>query len=96
MVIVTGHLMVDPGERERYLAGCVSVVQLARATQGCLDFAISADVVDPRRINILERWDSPSAVETFRGAGPTDEQGATIVSAVVVEYDVTHGGRRLI
>jgi quinol monooxygenase YgiN len=96
MVIVTGHLMVEPGERERYLAGCVSVVQLARATQGCLDFAISADLVDPGRINILERWDSVAAVEAFRGAGPSDEQGVAIVSALVVEYDVAHGGRRLI
>jgi quinol monooxygenase YgiN len=96
MVIVTGHLMVEPGERERYLAGCVSVVLLARATRGCLDFAISADLVDPGRINILERWDSVAAVEAFRGAGPSDEQGVAIVSALVVEYDVAHGGRRLI
>jgi quinol monooxygenase YgiN len=96
MVIVTGHLMVEPGERERYLADCVSVVQLARATHGCHDFAISADLVDPGRINILERWDSPSAVEAFRGAGPSGQQGAAIVSALVVEYDVAHGGRRLI
>jgi hypothetical protein len=54
MVIVTGHLMVDPRERERYLAGCLPVVALARAAQGCHDFAISADLVDPGRINILE------------------------------------------
>ena len=95
MVIVTGHLMVEPGERERYLADCVTAVQLARTTHGCHDFAISADLVDPERINILERWESRAAVEAFRGAGPSDEQGAAIVSAFVVEYDVAHGGRRL-
>ncbi|MGB9308367.1 MAG: antibiotic biosynthesis monooxygenase [Mycobacterium sp.] len=95
MVIVTGHLMVEPGERDRYLADRVTVVQLARATQGCLDFAISADLVDPGRINILERWESRAAVEASRGAGPSDDQGAALVSAFVVEYDVAHGGRRL-
>ena len=69
MVIVAGHLMVAPDERERYLASCVAVVELARGTPGCLDFAISADLIDPGRINILERWESRSAVEAFRGAG---------------------------
>jgi len=88
MVIVAGHLMVAPDERERYLASCVAVVELARGTPGCLDFAISADLIDPGRINILERWESRSAVEAFRGAGPSDEQGAAILSASVAEYDV--------
>ena len=88
MVIVAGHLMVAPDERERYLASCVAVVELARGTPGCLDFAISADLIDPGRINILERWESGSAVEAFRGGGPSDEQGAAIVSASVAEYDV--------
>jgi quinol monooxygenase YgiN len=88
MVIVAGHLMVEPDERERYLASCVAVVELARGTPGCLDFAISADLIDPGRINILERWESRSAVEAFRGEGPSDEQGAAILSASVAEYDV--------
>ena len=87
MVIVAGHLRVEPEERERYLASCLAVVELARGTPGCLDFAISADLIDPARINILERWESRSALEAFRGAGPSDEQGAAIVSAAVAEYD---------
>ena len=88
MVIVAGHLTVEPDQREGYLAGCVAVVEQARRTPGCRDFAISADLVDPGRINIFEQWDSRAAVETFRGEGPSDEQGAAIVSAFVAEYDV--------
>ena len=86
MVIVAGHLIVDPDEREAYLEGCREVVELARRTDGCLDFALSADVVDPRRINIFERWESHDAVEAFRGDGVSDEQAATILSARVCEY----------
>jgi quinol monooxygenase YgiN len=88
MVIVAGHLLVAPEERERYLASCLAVVMQARRTRGCRDFAISADLVDPARINILERWDSRQAVEAFRGEGPSDEQGAAILSAMVAEYDI--------
>jgi len=88
MVIVAGHITVEPQQREFYLAGCVRIVEQARGTAGCLDFAITADLIDPGRINIFERWASQAAVETFRGNGPSDEQGAAMHSASVAEYDI--------
>jgi len=89
MVIVAGHLMVAPDQRETYLADCVAVVEQARRAAGCLDFAISGDLVDPGRINVFERWDSQGAVEAFRGSGPSEEQGTAMLSASVAEYDVS-------
>src|SRR6185295_15666912 len=88
-VIVAGHVMVEPDQREAYLAGCVEVVRQARTSAGCLDFAISADLLDPGRVNVFERWESQSAVEAFRGSGPSDEQGAAMISASVTEFDAT-------
>jgi quinol monooxygenase YgiN len=89
MVIVAGHLIVDRNEREDYLAGCVAVVEQARSAPGCLDFAITADLLDAARINVFERWESQDAVSAFRGSGPSDEQALAMVSAAVCEYDVT-------
>ncbi len=89
MVIVAGHLVVDPQRRDNYLAGCLEVVRQARQTPGCLDFALSVDVLEPGRINVFERWESQAAVEAFRGSGPSDDQAETIVSASVSEFDVT-------
>lgn len=88
MVIVAGHLTVDPAERDSYLAGCADVVRQARGADGCLDFSLSADLLDAGRINIFERWASQASVEKFRGSGPSDEQGAAILAASVSEYDV--------
>lgn len=88
MVIVAGHITVEPSHREAYLAGCVEVVEQARVTSGCLDFAITADLIDPGRINVMERWDSRPALEAFRGSGPGDDQSAAILSASVAEYHV--------
>jgi quinol monooxygenase YgiN len=92
VVIVAGHLIVDPAQRDDYLSGCVEALRQARRTPGCLDFSLSADLVEPGRINIFERWESQAAVEAFRGSGTSDEQGAAIVSAAVAEFDV--GGQR--
>lgn len=87
-VIVAGHITVAPEDRAEYLAGSVDVVRQARVSDGCLDFAISGDLLDESRINIFERWTSQAAVEAFRGSGPSDEQGASMTSASVDEFDV--------
>src|SRR6478609_6074682 len=84
VVIVAGHVVVDPAHRDDYLKGCVEVVRTAR----CLDFALSADLLDPGRVDIFERCESVAAVEAFRGGGPSDEQGAAILAGSVAEYDV--------
>lgn len=88
MIIVAGYIDVAPRDREVYLAGCVGVVEQARSAPGCLDFVIAADLVDPMRIDIYERWESRAAVEAFRGSGPDDGQAAMIVAASVAEYGV--------
>jgi quinol monooxygenase YgiN len=87
MVIVAGHITVDPEQRESYLAGSMSVVEKARRADGCLDFAITADLLDPG-VNLFERWESQAAVETFRSSGPSNKQRAAMLSASVAEYDI--------
>jgi quinol monooxygenase YgiN len=72
-VIVAGHITVEPQQCESYLAGCARIVEQARRAVGCLDVAICADLVDPGRVNIFERWESQAALETFRSSGPDTE-----------------------
>jgi quinol monooxygenase YgiN len=48
MVIVAGHITVEPQQRESYLTGWVSIAEQARRAAGCLDFAISADLRQAR------------------------------------------------
>jgi quinol monooxygenase YgiN len=70
MVIVAGHITVEPQQRESYLAGCVRIVEHARPAVGCPDVAICADLADPGRVQIFERWASRAALETFCSSGP--------------------------
>lgn len=85
MVIVTGHLIVD--DREAYLAECHEIVRLGREAAGSLDFALSPDLLEEDRINILERWESQELLEAFRGAATPDDLGSRIRHAEVAEYD---------
>src|SRR2546425_7802295 len=71
MVIVAGHITVEPQQRESSLAGCVRIVEQARRAVGCLDVAICADLVDPGRVNIFERWESQAGLGTSAAAALT-------------------------
>jgi quinol monooxygenase YgiN len=92
MIIIAGHLVVSPSERQAYLEGCVATVEAARAADGCLDFSISADLADPARIVIYERWDGEDNLLAFRGSGPGDDQQAAIIDADVKRYGISSVG----
>jgi quinol monooxygenase YgiN len=66
----------------------MSVVEKARRADGCLDFAITADLLDRGRVNLFERWESQAAVETFRRSGPSNKQRAAMLLVSVAEYDI--------
>lgn len=89
MIVVAGALYVDASVRDDYLAGCRSVVEQARTTDGCLDFAISADLLDTRRINVHERWADEGALLRFRSSGPSDNQNDAIQHADVKEFRIS-------
>jgi quinol monooxygenase YgiN len=88
MLIVAGHLTVAASDRDRYVADCAAAVTAARAADGCLDFAVSADAVDPQRVNVFERWETRAQLAAFRGDGPDDGLRARIEAADVAEYAV--------
>ncbi len=89
MIVVAGQILVEPEHREAYLQSCVEVIEQARNAPGCLDFALTADLITAGRINVFERWESAQAVQSFRGAGPSQEQQAEMISASVSEYEVS-------
>jgi quinol monooxygenase YgiN len=88
MIIVAGHVTVDPEQREAHIAGFVKVVEAARRADGCLDFTIASDALDPGRVNLFERWESREAVSAFRRRAPRPRHRAAMRSVAVAEYDV--------
>ncbi|GAA0917515.1 putative quinol monooxygenase [Nonomuraea longicatena] len=89
MIIVAGRLRVAAPDRERFLALSGEAVRLARATPGCHDFAVSADPLDPERINVYERWADRAVLHAFRGDGPAGELDTLITGADIEEFEVT-------
>lgn len=89
MIIIAGWLSVDGEDRDAYVSNCVTVVGQARRAPGCLDFAITADTLDPTRVNVHERWESDEQLLDFRGSGQDDDTSARIRDADVKKYRIS-------
>ncbi|WP_053204285.1 putative quinol monooxygenase [Jiangella muralis] len=91
MIIIAGHELVDADERDAFVAAFRDLVTRARATDGCLHVAITADSVDPERVNVVEVWRDADAMNAWRRRARAPKAGK--VRHVQVErYDATAGG----
>ena len=86
MLIIAGHLVLNPADRQAYLTLTQDVAIQARATEGCLDFVQSADPLDPTRVNIFERWISEEPMIAFRELDQPEVLLPAILDADVKRY----------
>jgi quinol monooxygenase YgiN len=89
MIIIAGHITVDPGDRDRYLNLVADVAPQARKAPGCLDFVQAADPIEPGRINIYERWNSDEDLHRFRTNGGAAPETPQIRTADVQKYRIS-------
>jgi quinol monooxygenase YgiN len=89
MLIVAGTFTVDPERRAEFLTGRVDAIQRSRAEQGCVQYAMSADAVDPGLVRLFEIWSSrddlKSHLENARSSG-APEGGVPILGADLKMY----------
>ena len=89
-IIVSGSLHVDPAQRDAYLAARVPILAHAREAPGCLDFSLSADLLDAGRINVYERWRSREDLLAYRaGDGPEQDDSIELTGADVELHHIS-------
>jgi quinol monooxygenase YgiN len=84
-IIVSGTLHVDRAQRAAYLEARVPILEHARQAPGCLDFSLSADLLDPGRVNVYERWRSREDLLAYRAGGGPELDDSIAVQAADVE-----------
>lgn len=94
MLIVAGHFDVDPGDQEAFVASKVEAMKATRTEDGCLEYVMSADPVDPSRVILFERWADQAAFDAHMAglANAPKSDGPTPKGFSVKIYDV--GGVR--
>jgi quinol monooxygenase YgiN len=98
VVIVGGSFEVEPDQREAFLAGRRDAITTARAEAGCLEYAVTADPIEPGRVVLYERWADQASLDAHlaaaRQAPPPPPGGVAPKSATIIVYDVS-GERKL-
>lgn len=89
MLIIAGHVCVEAERRGDYVAGFRDLVERSRAAAGCLDVSISADSLDPTRVNVLERWESREALDAWREQANPPDTGIEMTSNQVRMFTAT-------
>ena len=89
MLIIAGHARVAEADRDAYVTAHGDLVERARKAAGCGDAVISADPLDPGRVNVFERWDSQEALEAWRAVADAPDTGIEAQSDDVQLFTVT-------
>jgi quinol monooxygenase YgiN len=58
ITIVQGSFVLDPKERNRFVEASIEAMRSSRQEEGCLEYVIAADPLDPERAVLTERWES--------------------------------------
>jgi quinol monooxygenase YgiN len=91
MIIIAGHELVRAEQRDAFVAAFRDLITRARDFDGCIHAAITADSVDPDRVNVIEVWRDAEALKKWRKrARPPKVEKPHHIE--VMRYDATDGG----
>ncbi len=63
MIVIAGHIRLDPSRRDDAVAAALEVMRETAKEPGCISYTFSADLGDPGRFRIFEEWDSQEALD---------------------------------
>lgn len=92
MQIVAGWFSVAPEYRDKYVESHEDLVGRARKAPGCLDIAITADSIDPGRVNMFELWESEKALNEWRAVANPPAQVTEILGGDVQKHTISKSG----
>ena len=94
MILISGHLVIDPANLDRATELVGELVAATRAEPGNIAYAFASTLGDPGRLVISEQWEDQAAIDAhnvsphFLGfMGQAGELGVTEVA--IHQYDVT-------
>jgi len=62
MIVIAGHVALDPARREQAIAVAREMMADTRREKGCISYTFSGDLDQPGRFRIFEEWESDEAL----------------------------------
>jgi quinol monooxygenase YgiN len=95
VIIVAGHFVVDPDQREEFLRSRADVMRTSRSEAGCITYAFSPDPLDPGRVLLFERWESKAALAGHLAAlrqRPRPQDHVEVRESELQQYEISAVG----
>ena len=95
MLIVEGTIDVEPAQREAFLEGRREGVLATRSEPGCIDYVFSADLIDPGRVRVFERWETTEDLGVHLGQlsnRETPEGAVPVLAMDFRQYEISSVG----
>jgi quinol monooxygenase YgiN len=92
MLIIAGKASVAPEERDHYVELHKDLIQRARSAPGCRDAAITADPIEPERVNVFELWDSEEQLTAWREVANAPTDAPPMLSDDVQKHQISSSG----
>ncbi len=91
MIIIAGYELVEAEQRDTFVAAFRDLITRARDFEGCIHAAITADSVDPERVDVVEVWRDAEALNRWRKQAKRVRAGKP-KHVEVRRYDASDGG----
>lgn len=92
MIIIAGYELVEVEKRDAFVAAFRDLVMRARGFEGCIHVAITADSIDPERVNVTEVWQDADTMNKWRKQAKGPKVGKP-KHIEVKRYDATDSGK---
>ena len=92
MVVIAGHYRVDEDQRDEVITAFEDLVRRARAADGALHIAITADSADPERVNMIEVWRDAEALDRWRQQANCPDVDVEMRDMHIARYTAREGG----
>jgi len=63
MLIIAGKFRIDPAQRDVAVAAANEMMDETLKEKGCHAYSFAADLSDPARFHLFERWESQTALD---------------------------------
>ncbi|HVA06272.1 MAG TPA: putative quinol monooxygenase [Acidimicrobiales bacterium] len=91
-VIVQGVFTVEPNERDRFVEMSIESMRSSRQEDGCFEYVVAGDPLDPERVVLSERWESMDHLQQHlsqqRSSPPGGESRPAARSVEITLFEV--------
>lgn len=63
MLVIAGHIRIDPANREAAVAAAAEVMEETHKEPGCISYTFSGAIDDEALFHLFEEWESQEALD---------------------------------